>query len=356
MVKSSPYIGLIKQIKYRETLTNVAPEVKAQVSFAITHNTNVVVDLTSNQITLDLSAWNEAADFNLKIYSIPRENPLLADDGVVTLSLSQSKAGKIVVAGYTTAVVQVAKYVKVTLTASKYGSVKRLVFKPCRSLTYRIAVTFTDRAGVAQAIAHYIDPDEQIINVDLRKYDINRAIDLVISYTVMNSNDSVLVQNAGAIGATGTTEYNDEPIELSFDVNNSIDEMSPGSPMFLTESSIISAENILTPYSAMIQLDAQTMSKPIREWIRLLSQAVAYSISKGWTSSQDWNSLEEIRTLSKQLVGAITAIVQGNLSDPLIPEHFSEQISEALNSNTPDLFEKAALWAVVDNTNLELSF
>lgn len=360
MVKTMPYFGVKKELAYNETLNSSVPEMTAHYLFSIVHNTNVAVNLTSDTKTIDLSAWKEASDFNLKIHSVPRENTMTFDDGVVTISGSQTKSGKVAFAGYTTAIVSLAKYIKVTLLAGKYGCVKRLILKPVSTHTYRCEVSFTDKAGVAQYVTHVVEAGEAPVFIDLRKYEINRAIALVMSVMVVSTVNAAagtgpLAFNSSSVYSNTVDEWNSDPIEIGVDVNNSIDMQSPGAAMYLTDSQILGAKDYLRPFLIMIQNDCKTLGKTPEEWLTLLAKAVAYSISKGWTDSSVWNDLDEVRDLSKTLVGALTAILQGNLTDPLIPEHFSDQISELLRTDQGDIFERAAVWAVVDDTTLEVS-
>lgn len=355
MTKSDTYFGPETEPEFRENLSAEVPEIKAHYTQYAVHNTNVSVTLTNTQTTVDVSTWVEPSDCVIKVYPVPRYGKRYYDDGVVTVSSTKWASGKITFAGYTTAIVSLTEGATLSFTASKFKAVKKLKFLPNPRYQYTAQVQFTDKAGVSHSLQVGCRPTDtpQIVDFAIFEIDRDAAMTVVLYWC--------------ATAATDGTEYNSvlaspsvslktlSPILIQVDMYNSIDKQDLLTKPYVSTSEQQAAEEVLRPFETFMSADAQVMSYPVQRWLSLLANAIAFSVKKGWTSYSDWDDLSEVRNLSKTLVGAFSAIMAGNLEDPLIPDHFARQIKSLLANNDPSAFEVAALWAVVDDTVLEVT-
>lgn len=355
MTKSDPYFGDRREIRYLETLTKEVPTITVVDKVTATHNSGSTVStLTSNTTTLPVTGWLEPCDLPILTYNVPRSGTRLLDDGVVTVSSTVYSSGKVSFAGYTAAVTAVIVQKILTFSAGKFAGLKRLVVKPSKTHSIAVNLGFTDLAGVAHAVLVVLDPGDSPLVFDLRRYTINRAVALVITLTFANTAATDGTERNSYLAASVLYMHQIDPLEIFCDFYNSIDEDPITKPLPVTTAQIEAYKSYIEPFAPLLEVDAKVFNYPVQIWMTYLAKAMAYSVSKGWSDPSDWNDWINIRDSSKSFAGALTAILRGEFDNPLVPEHFADNLMAILqNNDNAKLLEEAALWAIVDDSYLE---
>lgn len=357
MTRTDLYFGPEEEIRLAEHFSKTRPTIICRHAVALVHNTNVAVDIATNYSTLDVSNWQEGADFKLKIFPTPKLTKRFLDDSVVTVSCTEYPTGQSVVSGHTTAIVSAVMRTTVSLSAGAYLGVEKVFFFPNTQGTYRITIAFTDVYGISQTIAKTIRPDRPGYLFDTRVFRLDRSVACTITIYSADSTASDGTQENIQVTTSAYFQKINEPILLQFGSWNSLDEST-----FIEDFSSNSSNNYsvlnanMRRYTQFLAPHCATFEIPVERWVEMLVKAASYACDKGWISTSKFNNLREVRDFSLSLVALYSKLIAGNFNDVSIPSHF-EALFEALleNGDAKGLLLGAAIWALADDLYLELS-